>query len=239
MLLATFAMLVVATGLVVALVARSRTLDMTLTRLQDTTAEIRVRAAVVLLVAFVALAERFGLESILGAFMAGAVVGILDRDTTSHPHFRLKLEAIGYGFLIPVFFVTSGIRLDLTGLLDDPGALARVPVFVVALLVVRGVPALLFAKTFDRSALIAAGLLQATSLPFIVTATQIGVLTGLMTPGDGSRDGVRRPGERAAVPRRCPCEAAARPRIRRAGHARPRLNRIVGDDPVSPLGFLA
>ena len=56
---------------------------MTLTRLQDTTAEIRVRAAVVLLVAFVALAERFGLESILGAFLAGAVVGIARQEHRS------------------------------------------------------------------------------------------------------------------------------------------------------------
>jgi Kef-type K+ transport system membrane component KefB len=180
-LLLTFALLVGVTALVVSYVARSKRLDMTLTRLQDTTAEIRVRAAVVLLVAFVALAEQFGLESILGAFMAGAVVGIIDRDTESHPHFRLKLEAIGYGFLIPVFFVTSGLRLDLTGLMENPSALARVPVFVVALLVVRGVPALLFSRMFDRQSVIAAGLLQATSLPFIVTATQIGVVTGLMS----------------------------------------------------------
>jgi Kef-type K+ transport system membrane component KefB len=181
-LLIAFAALVATTAVVVSFVARSKRLDMTLTRLQDTTAEIRVRAAVVLLIAFVALAERFGLESILGAFMAGAVVGILDRDTQSHPNFRLKLEAMGYGFLIPVFFVTSGLRLDLGGLFDSPSAIARVPVFVVALLVVRGVPALLFARTFDRPSVGAAALLQATSLPFIVTATQIGVLTGLMTP---------------------------------------------------------
>ena len=117
-----------------------------LTRLQDTTAEIRVRCAVVLLVAFVALAERFGLESILGAFLAGAVVGLVDRDSSSHPHFRIKLEAIGYGFLIPVFFVSSGIRLDLSGLLDSPSALARVPLFLLALLAVRGLPALLAAR---------------------------------------------------------------------------------------------
>jgi Kef-type K+ transport system membrane component KefB len=181
-LLAAFAMLVAVTAVAVSLIARSRRLDMTLTRLQDTTAEIRVRAAVVLLIAFVALAEKFGLESILGAFMAGAVVGILDRDTESHPNFHLKLEAMGYGFLIPVFFVTSGLRLDLGGLVDSPSALARVPVFVVALLVVRGVPALLFARTFDRRSVAAAALLQATSLPFIVTASQIGVLAGLMTP---------------------------------------------------------
>ncbi len=180
-LLGLFALLVAATALVVAFVARSRRLDMTLTRLQDTTAEIRVRAAVVLLVAFVALAEKFGLESILGAFLAGAVVGLVDRNATSHPHFRLKLEAIGYGFLIPVFFVTSGLRLDLSGLVENPSALSRVPMLALALLVVRGLPAVLFSRMFDRRSVVAAGLLQATSLPFIVTATQIGVVTGLMS----------------------------------------------------------
>ncbi|HEY3470733.1 MAG TPA: cation:proton antiporter [Amycolatopsis sp.] len=181
-LLAAFAGLVVVTALVVAAAGRSRRLGTTLTRLQDTTAEIRVRAAVVLLVAFVALAEAFGLESILGAFLAGAVVGLLDRDSASHPRFRVKLDAIGYGFLVPVFFVTSGLRLDLSGLLADAGALARVPLFLVALLLARGIPALLFTREFGARRAVAAGLLQATSLPFLVTATQIGVLTGLMTP---------------------------------------------------------
>jgi Kef-type K+ transport system membrane component KefB len=180
-LLGTFAALVATTAVAISLVARSRRLDMTLTRLQDTTAQIRVRAAVVLLVAFVTLAEQFGLETILGAFMAGAVVAVLDKDSASHPNFRLKLEAIGYGFLIPVFFVTSGLRLDLSGLVDNPSALARVPVFALALLAVRGIPALLYSRLFDRRSVFAAGLLQATSLPFIVTATQIGVLTGLIS----------------------------------------------------------
>ncbi|WP_372660575.1 cation:proton antiporter [Amycolatopsis kentuckyensis] len=181
-LLVAFAGLVVVTAVAVALAGRSRRLGATLLLLQDTTAEIRVRAAVVLLVAFVALAETFGLESILGAFLAGAVVGLLDRDSASHPRFRVKLDAIGYGFLVPVFFVTSGLRLDLSGLLADAAALARVPLFLVALLLARGVPALLFAREFGARQAIAAGLLQATSLPFLVTATQIGVLTGLMTP---------------------------------------------------------
>jgi Kef-type K+ transport system membrane component KefB len=180
-LLVSFAALVATTAIVVSFVARSRRLDMTLTRLQDTTAQIRVRAAVVLLVAFVALAEQFGLESILGAFMAGAVVGLIDKNSASHPNFRVKLEAIGYGFLIPVFFVTSGLRLDLSGLVENPSAFARVPVFALALLAVRGLPALLLGRVFERRSVLAAGLLQATSLPFIVTATQIGVLTGLMS----------------------------------------------------------
>jgi len=180
--LAAFAGLVAVTGLVVSGAARSVRLGRVLVRLQDTTAEIRVRCAVLLLVAFTFLAEKFGLESILGAFMAGAIVGLVDRDSSSHPRFRTKLEAIGYGFLIPVFFVSSGIRLDLTGLLHNPSALVRVPVFLLALLVVRGLPALLGLRASGPRATLALGLLQATSLPFIVTATQIGVALGKITP---------------------------------------------------------
>src|SRR6266536_1500649 len=134
------------------------------------------------LVAFTVLAEKFGLESILGAFLAGAIVGLVDRDSSSHPRFRAKLEGIGYGFLVPVFFISSGIKLDLTGLLHSPSALIRVPVFLLALLVVRGLPALLGLRANGRRATLALGFLQATSLPFIVTVTQIGVALGKITP---------------------------------------------------------
>jgi Kef-type K+ transport system membrane component KefB len=178
LLIALFALLVGATGVVVGRVGMSRRLGDVLLRLQDTTAEIRVRFAVVLLIAFTALAERFGLESILGAFLAGVVVSEVDHDSTSHPYFRAKLEAVGFGFVIPVFFVSSGIRLDLQGLLDSPSALLRVPVFLLALLVMRGVPALLYIRSLGRRLALAAALLQATSLPFIVAATQIGVELG-------------------------------------------------------------
>src|SRR5690242_4004746 len=180
--LGAFAGLVAVTVLVVSGAARSMRLGMVLARLQDTTAEIRVRFAVLLLVAFTVLAEKFGLESILGAFLAGAIVGLVDRDSSTHPHFRIKLEAIGYGFLIPVFFISSGVRLDLSGLLDSPSALLRVPLFLLALLIVRGIPALLSIRRLGTRQTAASGLLQATSLPFIVTATQIGQATGLMTP---------------------------------------------------------
>jgi len=180
--LGAFAGLVAVTALVVSGAARSMRLGQVLVRLQDTTAEIRVRFAILLLVAFTVLAQRFGLETILGAFLAGAIVGLVDRDSASHPNFRIKLEAIGYGFLVPVFFVSSGIRLDLTGLLHSPSALVRVPVFLLALLVVRGLPALLGLRANGTRPTLALGLLQATSLPFIVAATQIGVALGKITP---------------------------------------------------------
>jgi Kef-type K+ transport system membrane component KefB len=177
-LLVAFVAVVGATWLAVRTAGRSMRLGTVLVRLQDTTAEIRIRFAVVLLVAFTVLAERFGLESILGAFLAGAVVSLVDRDASSHPHFRTKLDAIGYGFVVPVFFVSSGVKLDLTGLLAHPSALARVPLFLLALLLVRGVPALLGLRASGPRATAALGLLQATSLPFIVTATQIGITLG-------------------------------------------------------------
>src|SRR6478735_272604 len=181
-LLLIFAALVGVGAVLLLRAGRSMRLGDVLLRIQDTTAEIRVRFAILLLVALVALAGHLGLETILGAFLAGAIVGLVDRDSSTHPHFRIKLEAIGYGFLIPVFFISSGVRLDLSGLLDSPSALLRVPLFLVALLIVRGIPALLSIRRLGVRQSVASGLLQATSLPFIVTATQIGQATGLMTP---------------------------------------------------------
>ena len=185
-LVAAFGVLVAVTAVTVARAGRSMRLGAVLARLQDSTAEIRVRFTVLLLVAFTFLAERFGLESILGAFLAGTLIAVVDRDSVSHPHFRTKLEAIGFGFLIPVFFVSSGVRLDLQGLLDSPSALARVPVFLLALLVMRGVPALLYVRALGCRPALAAGLLQATSLPFIVAAAQIGIELGRLSPVTGA-----------------------------------------------------
>src|SRR3954468_20969267 len=116
-----------------------------LLRLQDTTAQIRVRAALVLFVGFAALAESLGLEAILGAFIAGAILSLADRDEVmTHPDFRRKLEAVGFGFFIPAFFVTSGVLFDLEALPPAASSLLMVPVFLAALVVVRGVPAVLY-----------------------------------------------------------------------------------------------
>ena len=185
-LLGGFVLLVGVTFVAASRASRSVRLGDVLLRLQDTTAEIRVRLAVLLLVGFVVLAELAGLEAILGAFLAGAVIGLLDRDSSSHPRFRSKLEAIGYGFLIPVFFVSAGVRLDLSGLMENPAALVRVPLLLLALLLLRGSPALLYVPFAGRRASLAAALLQATSLPFIVTATQIGMALGLLSTVTGA-----------------------------------------------------
>jgi Kef-type K+ transport system membrane component KefB len=166
---------------------RSKRVEEDLLRLQDSSAQIRVRAAMVLMIAFVALAEGLGLELILGSFAAGALLSLLDQDQrVTHPNFRTKLEAMGFGLFIPVFFVTVGIRFDLDALLEDPSNLAMVPIFLAALLAVRGLPALIY-RSFvgDRRALVA-GVLQATSLPFIVAATAIGMELGALDAAQGS-----------------------------------------------------
>jgi Kef-type K+ transport system membrane component KefB len=156
-------------------------------RLQDTTAQIRVRGAFLLLIGFVALAESLGLEVILGAFLAGAVLTLVDRDQMmTHPQFRTKLEAAGFGMFIPVFFVTSGIQFDLDALFASASTLARVPIFLAALLVVRGLPALLYRRALGDRQTLVAGLLQATSLPFIVAASMIGEELGLLDRATGA-----------------------------------------------------
>jgi Kef-type K+ transport system membrane component KefB len=166
---------------------RSMRIRTGLLRLQDTTAQIRVRAALLLFVGFAAVAEELGLEVILGAFIAGTVLSLVDRDEVmTHPDFRRKLDAIGFGFFIPVFFVTTGLRFDLDALTASASALVTVPVFLAALVLARGVPALLYRRLLDGRRVVVAGLMQATSLPFIVAASTIGLELGLLDPAQSA-----------------------------------------------------
>jgi len=169
-------LLAVAVAVGLARAGHSTRLAADLGRLQDSSAQIRVRGAVLLLAGLVLVAQRLGLETILGAFLAGALLRVVDRDEAmTHPNFRVKLEALGYGFLVPFFFVVSGLRFNLKALTDDPANLRLVPVFLAALLLVRGLPAVLYRKRVGARRTVVAGLLQATSLPFIVAAVQIGM----------------------------------------------------------------
>ena len=187
LLIGSFVVLVVATGVALAEVEHSSRLSSALRRLQDSSAQIRVRGAFLLLVGFVVIAQLFGLEVILGAFFAGAVLKLLDRDgMMTHTYFHTKLQAVGFGIFIPFFFVTSGLQLDVRALFAGGAAFALVPVFLLALLLARGMPAALYRSMFgDRNSL-AAGLLQATSLPFIVAATGIGMDLGILSPAIGA-----------------------------------------------------
>jgi Kef-type K+ transport system membrane component KefB len=166
---------------------RSSLLRQDLVRLQDTTAQIRVRGAVVLLVGFAAIANSLGLESILGAFMAGAILSLLDKDEAmTHPEFRRKLEAIGFGIFIPVFFVSSGVDYDLNALTSSASNVLMVPIFLAALVAARGLPALIYRRLLGARQTLIAGLMQATSLPFIVAAVAIGEDLDLIDAAEGA-----------------------------------------------------
>jgi Kef-type K+ transport system membrane component KefB len=180
-LLGMFGLAVALVGVAIAGVERSISLSRVLRRLQDTTAQIRVRAAFVLLIGFTALADQVGLATILGAFAAGALLSTIDRDDMTHPQFRMKLEAVGFGVFIPVFFVTSGLRFDLDALFASASTVARVPLFLLAIYLARGLPAIVYVRLLGRSRSVIAGVLQATSLTFVVTATQIGLQLGVVT----------------------------------------------------------
>jgi Kef-type K+ transport system membrane component KefB len=180
--LAIFLCLLGALALALSRVRRLEALERLLDRLENRSAQLRVRATLTLALAFGVLAYQFGFASILGAFAAGLLVRATDL-TGPHPHpqFELKLQGIGFGFLIPIFFIATGINFDLRALVSHPSALVEVPVFLLALLVVRGLPAVAFVRMFGRRRAVVAGLMEATSLTFVIVATEIGVAARLIS----------------------------------------------------------
>lgn len=149
------------------------------------TVQLRVRLSVALVISFAALAQVGGLEVVLGAFFAGGVLNMVD-SSMRDPSFRARLDGLGYGLLIPVFFVASGALLDFSTLSLWPDALVLVPLLLVVLLVSRATPELLLRVGDGLQVRVGSGLLCATSLPFIVTASQIGESTGRLTPSTAS-----------------------------------------------------
>lgn len=144
-----------------------------LERTFEASSQLAVRLAVVLIFGLVALATGLGLDLLLGGFVAGMITRLALRGREV-AIFESKLTAIGYGFLIPFFFVVSGMGFDVRGLFSSPGALAKLPLFAAMFLVVRGVPALLFyRRELDLRDRFALGFFSATELPLVVAITTI------------------------------------------------------------------
>ena len=178
LLFAFAAIVVVAT--VIAVRARPARVVRLLQTTMGTSGQLAVRLSLLLVIALAALAAEFGLDVILGAFAAGILVGIVIRGSEAR-EFLGKLDAVGYGFLIPVFFITTGMGYDLDALGEDPATLLMVPGFTLLFLVVRGLPAmLLYRKTLPRPDRIALALFSAAALPLLVAITQIGLDTHTM-----------------------------------------------------------
>lgn len=151
-----------------------------------TSGQFAVRIVMLILTALVALSIVLDLDMLLGAFAAGIVWRLLMRDADEHDREAVesKVEAIAFGFLVPLFFIYTGVTFDLASLLDDPRLLAMVPLALLVLLAVRGLPSALAApQGSDRKTTAAVVLLGATGLPIIVAVTAIGVDEGLISSG--------------------------------------------------------
>lgn len=146
-----------------------------LERTIETSGQIAIRGSVFIVFALAALASELGLDLLLGGFVAGIIVRLALKGREV-PVFESKLTAVGYGFLIPFFFVTSGLKFDLDALLDEPTALLKVVMFLALFLIVRGAPAMLLYRevleTKDRMAL---AFFSSTQLPLVVAITTIAV----------------------------------------------------------------
>jgi Kef-type K+ transport system membrane component KefB len=183
-LLAVFAAL---TGISLALAARfqpvrlHRVIEATL----HTSGQFAVRLVILVLAAFTGLAVSIGLDQLLGAFAAGVLIQLLLRtaEPTAVELVESKLDAVGFGFLVPVFFIHTGVTFDLDALVGSGTALALVPTFLALFVVVRGIPATVAAPAGARpSERVAIALFGATGLPIIVAVTTIGLDHGDLAP---------------------------------------------------------
>jgi Kef-type K+ transport system membrane component KefB len=177
-LLAIFIVLAVATA-VVAVRGMGRGWGL-FERTLETSGQLAVRIAVVVVFALAALAASLGLDLLLGGFVAGVIVRIALK---GHEVAVLesKLAAVGYGFFIPFFFVVSGVKFNLSALTEDPLRLLELPLFLALFLVVRGLPALLlYREVLEPRARTALAFFCATELPLVVAITTIAVEQGHM-----------------------------------------------------------
>ena len=151
-----------------------------------TSGQFAVRLVLLVVIALVALSIALGLDMLLGAFAAGILSRALLKDVGEADKVTIerKLEAISFGFLVPIFFITTGITFDLDSLISDPQALVLLPIFLVLLLVVRGIPGSFAAPPgapfAERRSL---ALFAATGLPIIVAVTNIALDQHAMEAG--------------------------------------------------------
>jgi Kef-type K+ transport system membrane component KefB/Trk K+ transport system NAD-binding subunit len=157
---------------------RLKAVRRTIEDLSHATAQIKVRAAFATMLVFVVLSQAIGTEVILGAFLAGAVLSLLR--TPDDAQLGHQLEAIGFGFFIPLFFIQVGVRFSLAALFVSGSALALVPILLAAAVVVKLVPGLLFRNSFTWREAFAAGSILSARLSLIIAASAIGLRLGII-----------------------------------------------------------
>ncbi len=158
----------------------ARTID----ELSHATAQLKVRGAFALMVILVVLAQSLGVEVILGAFLAGAIVSLIGGEDKTL--LREKLDAIGYGFLIPIFFIGVGANFDLGALLASRSALLLVPILIVVAYLVKLLPALVFLPLVGWRKSLAAGALLSSRLSLVIAASAIALQLDLVSTATNS-----------------------------------------------------
>ena len=148
-------------------------------RLDLTTSQIGTRFVVMVVLGAASIAAVFGFEVILGTFLAGILFGALIRGSERESLYGTRLDAIGFGFFVPIFFIVSGMRLDIRAALTLSGLLAVLG-FLAVLVVARALPAVLYRRDLDRRGVLASGLMLATNVSFVVVAAELGVKAGLL-----------------------------------------------------------
>ncbi len=179
-LLGAFIVIAVLTGLA-ATGAASKWFDFITARM-DNSGQLPVRLAVLLVFALVVIAGSLGMDVILGAFAAGMIMRLIVGES-DFAAFDSKMEAVGFGFLIPFFFVISGMNLDIEALFGSTRGIIELPVFFLLMLLVRGLPELLFyRRVLPKDQLPPLALLSSTQLPLVVAITTIGLERAEMRP---------------------------------------------------------
>jgi Kef-type K+ transport system membrane component KefB len=169
----------------IALLPRPTRLEIFLDRTMNAPSQLPVRIAILVLALLVVLAQKFGMDMILGAFAAGMVISLGSKGGAAR-RLHSKLEAIGFGFLIPMFFVTSGMHFDPAWLFRSTTGWLRVPVFLGILLIARAAPTLLYRFELEKSDRLPFALYSATSLPLMIAIAEIGTNTGRMRPDNAA-----------------------------------------------------
>jgi Kef-type K+ transport system membrane component KefB len=161
--------------------ARSSAVQRIIQEGQDATAQVTLRWAVVLLFALLAFASRFGLDVVLGAMLAGIVLRIWTRRLNLNTEsLERKFDTVGYGIFIPIFFISSGMTIDLTAIIHSP---LRLLVLLALLLFVRGLPSLLvYRHDLEPRQRVEMTFITATSLPLLIALAEIGEQDGVMLP---------------------------------------------------------
>jgi Kef-type K+ transport system membrane component KefB len=169
----------------IALNTRSSLLLDMLTRTMQSSGQLPVRLCILLQILFVALAAKFGLNIVMGAFTAGIVVGLAIKGKEGEL-LRHKLDAIGYGFLIPIFFIVAGMKFEVSALWSAPLAPIQVVLLLSLMLFIRSVPLFLYKKELTPGEQLPFAFYSATGLPLIIIISEIGVSSGLMPPDRAS-----------------------------------------------------